>query len=187
MEYEFLCPGGHLLQGNETMVGQQCKCPYCDVEFLVPPPSGQAPADQPVFDEPAAPEYEEGAYEGEEDYEEEAEFPGIRIPGAVTDPDEVPAFGVSAAERAPIVHVICPNKHVLETPRDMLGEDAMCPYCEAQFRLRFEDTEEYRRELEEQRERHEQKLGRAWMNWAIAVAVVVVLGVITLVVVAVAD
>jgi len=202
MAFQFLCPQGHLLQGDESQVGQQCKCPYCEVEFVVPPPSGEAPADQPgaaedatwsatpavagsqepVFDEPEAGEY----YEGAEEPEEEG-FPGIRTGGPQAQPGEVPAFGLAAAEQASVVHVICPHGHVLETPRDMLGQDAMCPYCEAEFRLRFEDTEEYRREREEQRERREQKLGKAWMHWAIAVAVVVVLGVIILIAMAVAD
>jgi len=200
MAFQFLCPQGHLLQGDESQVGQQCKCPYCEVEFFVPPPSGEVPADQPgagedatwsatpamagsqepVFDEPEAGEYYEEA-------EEEEGFPGIHTGGPQADAGEVPAFGLAAAEQASVVHVICPHGHVLETPRDMLGQDAMCPYCEAEFRLRFEDTEEYRREREEQRERREQKLGKAWMNWAIAVAVVVVMGVIILVAMAVAD
>ncbi len=205
MEFQFLCPQGHLLQGDETMVGQQCKCPYCETEFLVPPPAGAAPAEQPGtgaaswppsppaagtqepgFDQFAAGQQQE-AFPGWEEQADQGGFPGIRTGGAAADPNEVPAFGVAAAESASIVHVICPNKHVLETPRDMLGQDAMCPYCQAEFRLRFEDTEEYRRELEEQRERREQQIGRAWMNWAIAVAVVVVLGVITLIVVAVSS
>jgi len=203
MAFQFLCPQGHLLQGDESQVGQQCKCPYCGEEFFVPPPSGEVPADQPgggedatwsatpamagsqeaVFDEPEASEY----YEGTEEPEEEQGFPGIHTGGPQADAGEVPAFGLAAAEQASVVHVICPHGHVLETPRDMLGQDAMCPYCEAEFRLRFEDTEEYRREREEQRERREQKLGKAWMNWAIAIAVVVVMGVIILVAMAVAE
>ena len=69
----------------------------------------------------------------------------------------------------------------METPRKMLGQDAMCPYCQVQFRLRFEDSVEHRREKAEQRERKELKQGQAWMHWAIAVAVVAVLGVFLLI------
>jgi len=205
MAFQFLCPQGHLLQGDESQVGQQCKCPYCETEFLVPPPSGEAPADQPgTGQEPAwsstpavagsqeaiFDDAEEAGYEGEEmppEEEGEEEFPGIRTGGPQAHPDEVPAFGLAAAEQAVMVHVICPHGHVLETPREMLGQDAMCPYCEAEFRLRFEDTEEYRREREAERERREMKLGKAWMHWAIAIAVVVVMGVVILVAMAVAD
>jgi hypothetical protein len=210
MEFQFLCPQGHLLQGDDSQVGQQCKCPYCGTEFLVPPPSGETPADEQhaaqqgawsstpatagshaaVFDnaeEPAQYEGQAPQASAEEAGEEEGGFPGIRIGGPHAHPDEVPAFGLVAAEQAAMVHVVCPNGHVLETPREMLGQDAMCPYCQATFRLRFEDTEEYRREREAQRERHELKLGKAWMNWAIAIGVVVVMGVILLVAMAVAD
>jgi len=202
MAFQFLCPQGHLLQTDESQVGQQCRCPYCGVEFLVPPPSGEGSAEQPaagqegawsatpavagsqeaLFDEPVPDEHDGGA-EGNA----EEGFPGIRTAANQDDPPEVPAFGLAAAEQATTVHIICPRGHVLETPREMLGQDAMCPYCQAKFRLRFEDTEEYRREQQMQRERHEQKLGKAWMNWAIAVAVVVVMGVVILIAMAVAE
>ena len=36
MAFQFLCPQGHMLQGDPTQAGQQCKCPYCQTEFLVP-------------------------------------------------------------------------------------------------------------------------------------------------------
>lgn len=83
-----------------------------------------------------------------------------------------------------MVHVLCPNQHELETPRDMLGQDAMCPYCQAVFHLRLEDTVEYRKQKEEERERAEYRRGLLWMRWSIAIGVVVILGVIVLVVMA---
>jgi len=64
----------------------------------------------------------------------------------------------------------------------MLGEDAMCPFCQTQFRLRFEDSQEHKKQKEEERQRREMRLGRAWMQWSIAAAVVVILGVILLIV-----
>ncbi len=36
MAFQFLCPQGHLLQGDELQVGRPCQCPYCGGVFLVP-------------------------------------------------------------------------------------------------------------------------------------------------------
>ena len=191
MAFQFLCPQGHVLQGDESQAGQRCKCPYCSSEFLVPQPAGNPPPDaaeagtwegssapagfeNPVYEEPAAGEQSpEGA------------FPGIRT-GAqpAVSGDVVSQFGAPAAQERSLLHVPCPEGHILETPREMLGQDAMCPFCQRQFRLRFEDSREYRQERDERRERREQKLGKAWLNWSIAAAVVVVLGLIFLIAVA---
>jgi uncharacterized Zn-finger protein len=194
MAFQFLCPEGHLLQGEESQAGQQCKCPYCQTEFLVPRPTAtpQGGAETPgqwadappettpepaIYQSPPADEPEQPGPEG---------FPGIRIgEGSAGDgPTRVDLGGGSDAD---VLHIICPNGHELETPREMLGQDAMCPFCQAQFQLRREDSREYRQEKTELEQRRERKLGRAWMNWAIATAVVVVLGVIVLVVIAVSD
>jgi len=72
----------------------------------------------------------------------------------------------------------------LETPREMLGQDAMCPHCETVFHLRFEDSVEYRKQKEELRERRELRQSKTWLHWAIAIAVLVVLGVAALIVIA---
>jgi hypothetical protein len=81
-----------------------------------------------------------------------------------------------------VVHVICPSGHELETPREMLGQAAMCPFCQAQFPLRYEDSVEYRKQKAEELERRERKAAKAWLYWSVAAAVVVVLGVILLIV-----
>jgi hypothetical protein len=191
MAFQFLCPQGHLLQGHESQAGQRCKCPYCSVEFIVPRPAGM-PA--PTPDQPQ-PDSEGGHVGGDDDYDGAAgevheeyddDIPMIHTGVGTADPNEI-AAALPASEQSPILHVLCPSGHQLETPREMLGEDAMCPYCQTIFRLRFEDSIEYRQRLEEERELREQKLGQTWMNWAIAIAVVVILGVITLIVVATAE
>lgn len=79
-----------------------------------------------------------------------------------------------------IVHILCPTGHELETPREMLGQEALCPYCQVQFRLRYEDSLEYRKEQAEEIERRERRLAKLWLQWSIGIAVVVVLGVIIL-------
>ena len=95
---------------------------------------------------------------------------------------DVPSsFEAPGAAELPLVHVICPNGHQLETPREMLGEEALCPFCQAQFRLRLEDSIEYREQKAKERARREARAGQLWMRWAIAAAVVVVFGLILLI------
>lgn len=94
-------------------------------------------------------------------------------------------LGFGDAGQRDLLHIPCPKGHPLETPREMLGQDAMCPFCQSQFRLRLEHSQEYQREKAERRERRERKLGKAWLHWTIATAVVVILGVILLVAVSV--
>jgi len=176
MPFQFLCPEGHLLQGDESQVGQQCKCPHCGLEFVVPSPGGR-PADPqapPSMPGPEAPPVAEAEEEG---------FPGIRIGSGVDVPVDIARQMGAPDTSGDILHILCPAGHVLETPREMLGQDAMCPFCQTQFRLRMEDSREYQRERAERRELREQRMGRNWLNWAIAAAVVVVLGVILMMVV----
>mgnify|MGYP001828624979 CR=1 FL=1 len=195
MAFQFRCPQGHLLQGEESQVNQQCECPFCSTHFLVPAPPGADPAAFPAGPSAGVEESVEPVYEEAGEFEEELPTewkPGLSVGEAIAGSGADPVvaenpFERPSAEHQSLVHVPCPKGHVLETPREMLGQHAMCPYCQAEFQLRFTDSEEYKREQEQKEERRQQKLGKAWMNWAIAVAVVVVLGVITLIVVAVAD
>jgi hypothetical protein len=211
MAFQFLCPQGHLLQGDESQAGQQCKCPYCESLFLVPQPLVAAPVEpaepEPtpppgLFGDAAPPSLGAGGapdfswaqqpapgYEpqpGPPPQEQAGGFPGIRVDADVAGGG---SGGPSVADLpggAQIVHVICPSGHELETPREMLGQDALCPYCQVQFRLRFEDSTEYRRQKEEERELREIKAGKAWLQWSIAAAVVVIFGIILMIVVVMA-
>ena len=38
-----------------------------------------------------------------------------------------------------MMHIDCPNGHEMEVPREMLNQDALCPKCDVQFRLREKD------------------------------------------------
>lgn len=200
MAFQFLCPNGHLLQGEEAYAGQQCQCPYCNTMFIIPappsPPSAQPsePATTgppPGWTEPpvqpaslSAGELAPPAWSPPQAPAEPERFPGVTIvpgPGDRSGEATSGAAVVSGPQDPPVVHVLCPNKHELETPREMLGQDAMCPYCQAVFRLRMEDTVEYRKRQEEERERREYRRGLLWMRWSIAIAAVVILGVILLI------
>ncbi len=217
MAFQFLCPQGHLLQGEESQAGQQCKCPYCESVFIVPapqppaateptepeptPPPGMFPeatAPGPAPQAPAGPDFgwanqqpQQQPQVGPSQFgppQADAPDPGAAFPGIQADPGTVGA-GPSVSEMpgaAAFVHILCPSGHELETPREMLGQDAICPYCQMQFRLRFEDSLEYRKEKEAERERMDMRKGKAWMQWSIAAAVVVILGVILMIVMATA-
>jgi hypothetical protein len=79
------------------------------------------------------------------------------------------------------LHIPCPNGHELEVPREMLDQDALCPSCQIQFRLRAKDSIEHKRRQREAYERRQYKLGQAWLNWSVAIAVIVILGLLVLV------
>lgn len=87
-----------------------------------------------------------------------------------------------AAERQRPVHIPCPAGHVLETPQDMLGRDAMCPFCSQVFRLEFQNSLEYREEQQHRAAREAERAARFWLQWAVAAAIVTVGGLILLIV-----
>ncbi len=172
MTFQFECPQGHLLEADASYAGQQCNCPHCGMLFIIPePPSpvpgyGGAPADAwPAVG---------GVSPGES-------FPGMGGPSFGGQSETVPAVSAAAPTEPELLHIPCPNGHELESPRDMLEQDVLCPHCGVQFRLRERDSVEYKKRKQAERERKEQKAGTAWLNWAIAVAVVVLLALVLLI------
>jgi len=151
----------------------------------VPSPTGAAPEATPgpasaAQQQPAPPVREQpsgGGFPGTQ-----ADSAGAGAPSA----GEVPQFGSVTAEQQSLLHIPCPKGHILETPHDMLGQDAMCPFCQTQFRLRLEASIEHRKERDDNRNRREQKLGKAWLNWAIVIGVLVALAVILMIALAAA-
>jgi hypothetical protein len=162
MAFQFTCPQGHLLSGDESQAGQQCHCPTCGMLFIIPEPIAA----------PVAVSFGAGN-----------RFAGL----AETQPAEAPALsfgggGAATATMAPpapaeeLLHIACPNGHELETPVDMLDQDVLCPQCNAQFRLRRKDSIEHKRKKEIEEQVRLEKLGSLWLTWAIVAVVVVVLG-----------
>ncbi len=49
MQFQFMCPHGHLLQGDIAQMGMPCQCPHCGITFIIPqvPQYMQAPAPSP--------------------------------------------------------------------------------------------------------------------------------------------
>ena len=146
MAFEFLCPQGHLLEGDESQVGSECACPTCGCHFEVPAPPPPEPINIVAVDPTPAP-----------------------VPDALPE-----SFELKKAADLELVHIPCPSGHELETPREMLGQEALCPFCNKQFRLRLEKSSEYLREKTEQERREDLKLGRVWFKASIVLAVLVV-------------
>jgi hypothetical protein len=86
--------------------------------------------------------------------------------------------GGSVGDEPRILHIPCPNGHELETPDDMIGQDVLCPHCGVQFQLRESDSVESKRRRSAEMERIRQRQASLWLNWAIVIAVMVVLGIV---------
>ncbi len=168
MTFQFLCPQGHLLQGEESHMGMQCQCPQCGVNFIIP--TVQRAQQSHAVETGAAPQ-----------------VPQIDLPPLDQDDGMSDAAaasgGLDALEAAPIdtkdlddavgaetlLHIPCPNGHELEVPLDMVGQRAMCPHCNVEFRLRQEKSTEYIR----QQELIDRKRAEFWFRLAIIAAGVV--------------
>jgi uncharacterized Zn finger protein (UPF0148 family) len=150
MAFQFLCPNGHLLEGESSQMGHQIDCPTCGVAFIIPVvEAGPATADA--------------------DPQQPAEFSGES-----ETPAEVNPFAAQPDAGPKMLHIPCPNGHELETPDNMLGQDVLCPFCGEQFHLRYQDSVESKRERREARERKDRKVAQTWFNRAIIAAIFVI-------------
>jgi len=159
MPFQFYCPAGHLLMGDESLGGQICACPTCGATFVMP--QGSPPTEPPspwANEEPPLP----------------PDSQPVAPPQSPSPPSEPATIQL---EFEPPLHIRCPSGHTLETPHDMLGQEALCPFCNVRFRLRREDSLEYREELE----RREEEMGTKWMRAAIIAAIVVIGAIILLI------
>ena len=87
------------------------------------------------------------------------------------------AFGRKAKD-LDILHIPCPRGHVLEVPRDMIGERVRCPYCKAVYTLQFERSLEARKEQAERDAVEEARLGKVWLIRAMIAGILVFLFII---------
>ncbi len=99
---------------------------------------------------------------------------------ATTDPE--PQTTVATPVEPILLHIPCPQGHLLETPEEMLNQEVLCPHCQSQFLLRRHNSVEHKRQKEEDERFREIKTGNLWLNWAIAAVVLVVLGLVALIV-----
>jgi hypothetical protein len=122
MAFQFSCPQGHLLNGDESQIGQACQCPYCGSAFLVPAPAASGAVGmmggfpRPNREPPMQPFQAPGASSGipvapRPQYEMPSAsppsypapgFPQAQVPQAPPLPPE-PAGGASSAFELPAV------------------------------------------------------------------------------------
>ncbi|MBI3838888.1 MAG: hypothetical protein HY288_13275 [Planctomycetia bacterium] len=170
MTFQFLCPQGHLLQGEEAHMGMQCQCPQCGMAFIIP--TVERPSQSAAEDLIAPSQAPQVNLEPVSQFDPAAEIGAKHQPP----PDEAKAnldfseFAVSelgaAAAHESFLHIPCPNGHELETPLDMIGEQVLCPHCRAKFRLKREKSIEYLRE----QEIIDRRRARFWFQLAILAA-----------------
>ena len=164
MTFQFLCPQGHLLEGEEAHMGMQCECPQCGTAFIIPtidrPGHGRAQVEVSDYElEPISP------VEGLPDRSRGPEVDDVALAGL--DMREIAATELGAAVDAEqMLHIPCPNGHELETPVEMLGQRAACPHCGAEFRLKREKSIEYLH----QQDIIERRRARFWFQLAVMAA-----------------
>jgi len=171
MTFQFLCPQGHLLEGEEEHMGMQCQCPQCGTAFIIPVlDTAQAGAGQVAQEDIGLAPLED---EGDVVPIQEPFAPPRRDPPPAR--NEAPAFDPSEllaselgrdAGGEDLLHIPCPNGHELETPLDMIGQRAVCPHCGVEFRLRREKSIEY----QHQQEMLDRRRARFWFQLAIMAA-----------------
>lgn len=138
-----------------------------------------------------APGYAPGTPMGPASYDPAAGGYGAPAPGGYGQPMGGPgpeqALDFNRQEATPeIVHIPCPNQqcpyHVqaMEVPSNMMGQDVMCPLCQTAYTLRYEESVEYISRKEEFLRRKEERFAKSALNWAIAAAIVVVLGLLVM-------
>ena len=202
MPFQFLCPNGHLLQANEDQIGQRTVCPHCRMEIIIPSLAGYSPEPQkspvvppdaptvspPVstftgLNTPPAPNSFNvqrkkknfdfaNAQASEQEAEKAAEKPEQKM--NIGDPDKDDKL-----------HCLCPSGHSLAISRDMIGEKAMCPYCNKTFEIKLERTVEYINKRKREEELAEKKMAKFWFQWAVVAIVLAVVFIVVMIVLAV--
>lgn len=137
----------------------------CGMLFIIPAPLAPTP-ESAQYGSPAPAEPPVEPAPGESSGTESSATP------VVVDPESV---------QPELLHIPCPEGHELEVPRDMLGQFVACPHCQAQWTLRERDSVEWKTKRAAEQERRWERTGQAWLNWAIIIAVVVVIGLIVLI------
>jgi len=156
MSFEFYCPNGHLLEGDDEQLGTQGRCPICGVLFMFPKTTLVARREKQRHE----------ARSAAEDAAAESSTPE-------------PASEPLVPERR-VIQVYCPNGHVLNTPEELLGSEAMCLKCKTRFTPTVERSVTYLRNKHRYETQKAESQGRFWMG----VAVLAVTAVVTAFVVA---
>ena len=212
MPFQFRCPQGHLLEGENEDVGQVVNCPICGVALTIPgapytptatpiqppvPPDPQVPATNvtgtapPVIEpEPenfpdvtadGSREEAENAFAVDTDNSQSASAEQDNTQ-AEQDDNDTPDFESGNANQDEL-RIPCPNGHILHATRDMLDEEAICPFCEEQFELKERNSLEAIEKREMLSEKRQEKQERIFLYWGIGIMVVGIVSVITFIII----
>ena len=205
MPFQFRCPQGHLLEGEYEDVGQVVNCPICGVALTIP----NAPyTPTATANEPPVPSYQQHYHQlptndvtdttppvMEPPTEifpdvttdvsiEEAEntfsidIDNTQTDSAEQDSNDTPDFESGNANQDEL-QIPCPNGHILHATRDMLDEEAICPFCEEQFELKERNSLEAIEKRELLSEKRQEKQERLFLYWGIGIMVIGIVSVIT--------
>lgn len=162
MVFEFKCPQGHILEGDEEDAGLEVECPDCSTTFVIPAPDAE---------EQEADNFNLGGGGG-----------GSRF-DFIEGPDEnksnaIPDFSQQQSSFNPlddngdrIVTIPCPTGHLLQVEYEMMGEEVDCPDCGEPFELRYSDSLEYQQEGEFRQAAIEHQEGQKWLMWSVVATV----------------
>lgn len=174
MSFQFYCPNGHLLQGEESQAGTTIGCPVCKMEFIIPSPVPQPPpVAPPAVDTARTPGpaafFEQNSPPSGNPFDFAKKSDTFTV--GETDYSVAKLAAPKTSATVSRLHIPCPSGHILEVTRDMLGEEAICPQCQLEFVLRFEKSLEYQKEKEQRETLQAAKVAKAWLMWSIAAAV----------------
>jgi hypothetical protein len=206
MPFQFRCPQGHLLEGENEDVGQIVNCPICGVALTIPsvpytptatPIEPAVPSQQhyhqvaanvtdtaPPVIEPEPETFPDGSREEAENElavdTDNSQSDSEEQDNTQTEQDgnDTPDFESENANQDEL-RIPCPNGHILHATRDMLDEEAICPFCEEQFELKERNSLEAIEKREVLSEKRQEKQERIFLYWGIGIMVIGIISVIT--------
>ena len=201
MPFQFRCPQGHLLEGENEDVGQVVNCPICGVALTIPsaPYTPTATPMQPPMP-PVQQQYQQvptagvsetfpdvmaadSIEESENDFavhtdDSQSDSTEQDDNQAEQDGNDTSNFESENAHQDEM-RIPCPNGHILNVTRDMLDEEAICPFCEEQFELKERNSLEAIEKREMLSEKREKKQEQMFLYWGIGIMVVGIICVTT--------
>lgn len=79
------------------------------------------------------------------------------------------------------LHCLCPTGHPLDIDRNMIGQKAMCPYCQKTFVITLERTVEYINKKKRAEELEDKKTAKLLFQWAIVAIVLAVIFIVVMI------
>lgn len=202
MPFQFYCPNGHLLQANEDQIGQSCVCPHCQVEIVIPAPAGYTPSspvtppNAPVSQPPVStftgfnPQNNSSSQSPQvslniQRKKKKFDFGAAAQETGNAGPKPSQKMDIGDPDEDSRLHCLCPTGHPLEINRDMIGQKAMCPYCQKTFVITLERTVEYINKKKRADELEDKKMAKFWFQWAIVAIVLAVIFIVVMIVLSV--